>query len=76
MPITLQKLQEYGKTQFRLLNINIIFYTFAMLLLTLLFGPDSDLEAFSRYLADCSFTALTNQLTVLANYLIDLFLSY
>jgi hypothetical protein len=43
---------------------------------TLLSSMDSDLEAFSHYPADGSFTALAVQPTVLTNYLIQLFLSY
>jgi hypothetical protein len=37
---------------------------------------DSDLEAFSHYPTDGSFTALAVQPTVFTNYLIQLFLSY
>ena len=39
-------------------------------------STDSDLDAFSRYPTDDSFTALASQPTVFTNYLEKLFLSY
>ena len=47
-----------------------------LLIETLLFSMDSDLEAFSHNPTDGSFTALAFQLTVFTNYLNQLFLSY
>ena len=41
-----------------------------------LVSMDSDLEAFSRYPTDDSFTALAFQLAVFTKYLIEVFLSY
>ena len=47
-----------------------------LLVVTLLFSMDSDLEAFSHNPTDGSFTALAGQLTVFTNYLNQRFLSY
>jgi hypothetical protein len=52
-------------------------YSFSFIIVvTLLFSKDSDLEAFSHNPTDGSFTALAFQLTVFTNYLIQRFLSY
>ena len=39
-------------------------------------GPDSDLEAFSRYLTDGSFAAMPGRAAAKTNYLNQRFLSY
>ena len=50
--------------------------SFRLLLLDTVVSTDSDLDAFSRYPTDDSFTALAYQPTVFTNYLENLFLSY